>query len=392
MDPSVTLVIKAPNQRFEDHTVDCMLDWTVRKLKQHLKDVYPTQPNEKHQRLIYSGKLLQDHLTLKEVLRQFDDGSTRHTVHLVCSNSPTHMETMASQSTMESLSQSSLSSSSSSTNLPYSAPTDTSGLRHRGQPTAQSAQIPNAYSYYSAYMNQASNPMPTDYSQFAGMMAPDATVFGAVPPTGYSPEQYMWMQQMYAQYMAQYMQYYQQGTYIQQPLLSQPEAQPNVAAEEHNRPNQPENQNVVNDAEEDEVRNRDWLDYLYMFSRLLVLIGIVYFYSNFTRFFMVAGFFVVVYGFQMGWFNFGQRRARRPQQVHIHQQQENLNEPQDNNQQENNQSENNPNQTQEENVQDPSTVIEPQPLVPGKLQVAFTFIASLFTSLFPAPPPAVNVN
>ena len=44
MDPSVTLVIKAPNQRFEDHTVDCMLDWTVRKLKQHLTNVYPSKP------------------------------------------------------------------------------------------------------------------------------------------------------------------------------------------------------------------------------------------------------------------------------------------------------------------------------------------------------------
>jgi len=44
--------------------------------------------SEKHQKLIYSGKLLQDHLTLKEVLRQFDDGSTKHTVHLVCAISP----------------------------------------------------------------------------------------------------------------------------------------------------------------------------------------------------------------------------------------------------------------------------------------------------------------
>lgn len=44
MDLPVTLVIKAPNQRIEDHTVDCMLDWTVKKLKQHLTQVYPSQP------------------------------------------------------------------------------------------------------------------------------------------------------------------------------------------------------------------------------------------------------------------------------------------------------------------------------------------------------------
>ena len=40
-------------------------------------------------------------------------------------------------------------------------------------------------------------------------MPPELSMmFGGSPEAGviYSPEQYMWMQQMYAQYMAQYMQ------------------------------------------------------------------------------------------------------------------------------------------------------------------------------------------
>ena len=43
-DLPVTLVIKAPNQRIEDQTVDCMLGWTVKKLKEHLRTVYPNKP------------------------------------------------------------------------------------------------------------------------------------------------------------------------------------------------------------------------------------------------------------------------------------------------------------------------------------------------------------
>lgn len=40
----VTIVIKAPNQRIGDHTVECMLGWTVKKLKNHLAEVYPSKP------------------------------------------------------------------------------------------------------------------------------------------------------------------------------------------------------------------------------------------------------------------------------------------------------------------------------------------------------------
>ena len=43
-ESSVILIIKAPNQKIADYEVKCMLDWTVRNLKEHLALVYPTKP------------------------------------------------------------------------------------------------------------------------------------------------------------------------------------------------------------------------------------------------------------------------------------------------------------------------------------------------------------
>lgn len=44
VDHPVTLIIKAPNQKYTDQTINCFLDWTVGKLKSHLSDVYPSKP------------------------------------------------------------------------------------------------------------------------------------------------------------------------------------------------------------------------------------------------------------------------------------------------------------------------------------------------------------
>lgn len=42
-DP-VKLVIKAPNQKYDDQTIYCSLHWTVGRLKNHIADVYPSRP------------------------------------------------------------------------------------------------------------------------------------------------------------------------------------------------------------------------------------------------------------------------------------------------------------------------------------------------------------
>lgn len=44
VDSPVILVIKAPNQKYVDQTINCYQNWTVEKLKAHLSDVYPSKP------------------------------------------------------------------------------------------------------------------------------------------------------------------------------------------------------------------------------------------------------------------------------------------------------------------------------------------------------------
>lgn len=45
MDPlPVTIIVKAPNQQFEDQTIKCEPTWSIRKLKGYLTEVYPCNP------------------------------------------------------------------------------------------------------------------------------------------------------------------------------------------------------------------------------------------------------------------------------------------------------------------------------------------------------------
>jgi len=52
---------------------------------------------------------------------------------------------------------------------------------------------------------------------------------------------------------------------------------------------------LANDDEEDEMRNRDWLDWVYTFIRFLLLLCILYFYSSFDRFIATLSLVVIVY-------------------------------------------------------------------------------------------------
>ena len=64
------LIIKAANQKYEDFIIEnIQLDWTIKHLKKHINENYPKNPECQTIRLIYSGKLLHDHWTLKECIR-----------------------------------------------------------------------------------------------------------------------------------------------------------------------------------------------------------------------------------------------------------------------------------------------------------------------------------
>lgn len=325
VDSPVTVVIKAPNQKYEDQTINCFLNWTVERLKSHISIVYPSKPLSKDQRLVYSGRLLQDHLQLRDVLRKQDE---YHMMHLVCaSHSPpgspmSRSPSMATSTSSDSSSSESASSASTATSpnqdsQPASSSTNTTpgsydGLRYRGG--------------FPPYHPQSTPGVP---------QWPDGA---QVPLQGgqlYMPMQMLWWQQMYARH------YYMQ--YQAAVAASQPPGPPSPSSSPHQPPqpnevvqpplgpnpaanplpeNQPANPNIQMNAQggavlNDDELNRDWLDWLYTVSRASVLLSIVYFYSSFSRFVMVVGAMLLVYLHQAGWFPFRQeqqnfREGERP--------------------------------------------------------------------------------
>ncbi|XP_038662800.1 homocysteine-responsive endoplasmic reticulum-resident ubiquitin-like domain member 1 protein isoform X1 [Scyliorhinus canicula] len=293
----VTLLIKAPNQRQEDQKVGAELGWTVRRLKSYLSDKYPSHPAESEQRLIYSGKLLPDHLLLRDVLRKNDE---YHTLHLVCNLRSGSESTQAANVTQETATPTA--SGQETLTVPTSAAVD--GLRHRGP-----ASFPWAYGAWPAG-EEPQRPM--------GMS-------GLAAYNLYSSQQIVWLQQMYARQY--YMQYQaavaaaatnsQQHPVVapgtppdlpnQPPLVNLP-ADRNAPLPQLNNP--PANQNLRMNAQggpvmdDDDELNRDWLDWLYLAARACFFLSIVYFYSSMSRVVLVVSAILLMYLHRAGWFPF----------------------------------------------------------------------------------------
>ncbi|XP_075683148.1 homocysteine-responsive endoplasmic reticulum-resident ubiquitin-like domain member 2 protein [Rhinoderma darwinii] len=324
MDNPVTLVIKAPNQKYDDQTINCFLEWTVEKLKTHLSKVYPSKPLTKDQRLVYSGKLLLDHFCLKDVLRKQDE---YHMVHLVCTsrtppNSPKPSTNRARTATENTSSRSNSEHSGSS--LPGSMRRDmlSTPLNSRAEGNLRHRHNPHIYT--NAVHNHS---FPYDRQASVGNIPAQAAPAGFPFYSAFTPLQVMWWQQIYARQY--YMQYHAAASSQGTPdnAVAQPPATPTINSDRA-PPNPPRaapniapeaNQNVQMNAQggpvmNEEDINRDWLDWIYTVSRAAILLSIVYFYSSFSRFVMVMGAMILVYMHQAGWFPLrqeeGQAQAR----------------------------------------------------------------------------------
>ena len=234
------------------------------------------------------------------------------------------------------------------------------------------------------------------------------------------PPDQMWqqmaaLQQAYAQYMAQYM---IQNPYLNQnqmtptvippmapmapmvgpqPVINAPDAGMPVVNAPQPPPVQrlnagPGGQQVIDD--DDEGRNRDWLDCFYWMSRAVVLFSIIYFYSSFTRFLLVVFLSLLLYVYQMNWFN------RRQQNINNNRLQQNIVNNNNNNEIGVNRQQQEPNE-----VDDTEVVDRHQPnannSVDGRvteerftgLRFVWVIVSSLFTSLIPENPAVpVNIN
>ncbi|KAF5297908.1 hypothetical protein FQA39_LY11893 [Lamprigera yunnana] len=296
----VTLIVKAPNQQIEDQTIKCELSWTINKLKQHLSEVYPSKPPKHEQKLIYSGQLLQDSVILGDILRQYD-GQETHTVHLVCATKRnTFVRTVPPTRITPTMPD--------ATTSPQVTPTNNNSER----------RIPHL---------QWDNVTPAGANQYAMQMA--------------------WMQHVYMQYMTHYMNVNINGGINTNPVPQEtpngevPEAD-NAQVEPAQQPRDPENP------------DRDWLDAFYIFTRAVIFISILYFYSSLIRFVFVLGIGFVIYLYQIGFFrNFNNNN--------------------------NNHNNNNANAGQDNiDVQNPSV-----------LTIVWTFFTTFFASLMPEIPQPV---
>lgn len=318
----LVLVVKAPNQKIDDQRIECTGDWTVNQLKRHLSQVYPTNPTESQQRIIYSGQLLQDSLQLKDVLKQYEPDQNVHTIHLVCSASMSQCPSPSSTP----LSGPDLSSDGLRRRFPEGGAPQESDPAEAATRAFSNMDYPSyvphpgmMYYYGGSTMNGA-----------AGMVPPmmPATVPGYMP---YGAEQMHWMQQAYAQSMMQYMQQYQQQV-ASQPHLMMPQMAPGIPAQPVNQnfpnefpgvappggggaaaagvgaidpdvPIQPIGMNAHGgrDVDDDGERaNRDWLDTTYTLVRFVMLMSILYFYSTPQRFLAAFIFATMFYVYRVG--------------------------------------------------------------------------------------------
>lgn len=399
LDLPIRLVVKAPNQQIDDQVIECAITWTVKKLKTYLSEVYPSNPKAEDQKLIYSGQLLPDNLMLKDILRQYDT-EVVHTVHLVCMP-PKDNETISSSPIVTTPLTSGSPRMDSSPTSNNSNNNTSDGLRHRNTlPINNSTNSEQRLQQGQPVVESRSNIWPNSH--------------------GLTPEQLnqqmAWMR-MYGQYMNYYMQQYQ-GLYgvnlpgIQpQAPISAPGVQPVAEQGNQNPENVQERQlNGIRrmnaqggpvDDDDELGANRDWLDWVYIFSRLSVLFAIVYFYSSFNRFVMVVLFAVLLYIYQTGVFWRRDRLQRANNNNHQERNDREVveNPPIANQDQPQVQEEPDMEQMQREARELEETMdrdTEPNDRVTQQtvsfLYIAWTFVATFFSSLLPQQQEAVNLN
>lgn len=479
---SITLIIKAANQSVPDHRLDCNCDWTVSHLKNHLSTVHPSKPRVDEQRLIYSGQLLLDDLKLRSVLRHPTENNS-YTIHLVCSpprNAPVPSPARTQPLPPVSTQRSPLRAGSGGVATPTAAAAMTVP-QHEGSasppPTSASSSSDTSVNSESTdgirrrivnvNSEDVSGSTPQGIEAAAGYPSQAQVSMGVLQASTDPIQQMATMQQMYANYMA-YMQYMQMGgglaggggvTWPQQMLHHVPPA-PNpasstpsaasaaAAAADQSEPQQQQqqlpDQNIplnqqqqpqqpqpapqirmnaqggeVEDDDENEGMGRDWLDWIYVLSRMVVLLSVVYFYSTISRFMVVVCIAMMLYLYQAGWF----RPTRRPAEQPPREANENeLNDAQDD--RNNNVNNNNNNnevpgealivenqEQQQQQQQQPPPPPQQQPLPnddgdvgvgtdraveneelhvrPSILALSWTFLTTFFTSLIPEQPQVI---
>jgi len=365
MDNTVNLKIKSPSATYPDLELKCEIGNSIMMVKEMIKNQFPTQPSVSGQKLVYSGKILKDTDILENVLR-FEDEVTKFTFHLVCAL-PQKKTSVPETSGINSF---------------------PDGIRQRH--TAGDGS--GAGSTDNTDMDQMMRDFSNQYSEaMAGMTSNPSDADMAA------------MQLLYNQYLSVYMQYLQsqaqftshqqssqffvpdQQQHLNQDVVQGPEADAGAVPDAV-----PNNAGLVMNAgaaaagqiqEVPADRQRDLLDWVYVMTRLMFLISVIYFHSSFIRLAFVAGLGFAVYLYQN---RIRQaQRLRQNQQQQQQQQQNQRNNPEEVADEAGNEA-GNSDETEEEAVPEADAQN-----APSKFAVLVTFMTSLVSSIIPEQPQVI---
>uniref|UniRef100_A0A8D0GB84 Homocysteine inducible ER protein with ubiquitin like domain 1 n=1 Tax=Sphenodon punctatus TaxID=8508 RepID=A0A8D0GB84_SPHPU len=380
-----TLLIKSPAQRHPDLRLPGEPGWSVWQLKARLRLLHPDAPHEEDQKLIYSGKLLLDHLYLREILPK----EKLHALHLVYNaKNPSKMQEVIAKTT-----------------------------EAKEQTTVPSQDPSVAFSSDGMRQREISYNEPPDTGVASTRLEPTPHPFQGMTPrfspyTTYSMLQFSWFQQVYArQYYMQYLAATAASDDLpsarrtqeipvapvpapaplpdpfpaeNQPVIQNAAPQDNPAANQNLRMN---DQGGPLMEEGDEEVNRDWLDRLYSATLFYVFFNIIYFYSSMSRFFLVMVGSLLMYLHHAGWFPFRRRQVHpTPNNAPV---QAAVNQDQNNNLQEENADEQGEMEVLPADEGEGEALSESQPEPPSFMGTAWLFFKAFFASLLPEGPPAV---
>lgn len=393
------LVIKAANQKYEDFVVDeIKLEWTIKQLKVHLTENYPQKPEYVSIRLIYSGKMLHDHWTLNECIRQNSE-VTSHIIHLVLA-------------------------STSSTKPEVKSTLNTSALIEDQDTDAENELTPDTSSMSSGSQSSTSSLFSSPH-----VTNPNADNNGSVPITEATTElnssgvHHLTPKQQYEHIHSEYLRHYESmgisvqenawySAYVQQLALykhmysnylqaqTDPSIQVNFAnfvpppnpinSQHHANEQQPAHNNQAPPQEaqpppqaarhapaaaappaEVVERDDDWLSLLHTIVSFLVLLSIIYYYSSLERFMVIFAIVIGLIVYHNGWFSL-QRRQIQPRVVPA---------AQANNENPENEQ---PNENDFERAQAPASNN------PNYFRLFVSFVLTFFTSLIPERPRIAN--
>lgn len=407
------LIIKAANQKYEDFVIEEFeLNWTIKRLKLYLAENYPQKPESLSIRLIYSGKMLHDHWTLSECLRNSSEMKS-HVIHLVHSATTKPKESVSERPTSvdptdeltpdsSSLSSSSSQSASSSTS---SSPVPTSGPNIIGQSFNQIQANLN-----SLYQQQQTSPdrLMTPKERFEQIHSEYLRYYES---QGVLVQQNAWYSsyiQQLALYKHMYMEYIQSGQPQQatntdsssqatgatrHPQTTQrmppnqesvPVAQPQINNNNNQQaapvPEQQQQQQpapAAADPPPPDVED-DWLSLIHNCVSFLVLFSIIFYYSSIERFLVILSIVIILMIYHNGWLTLQRRQA----QPRLQPQQQRGQDRNAENQEGDQGNSENGEQEQQTNGRDSDN--------PNSFRLFVSFVLTFFTSLVPERPRIAN--